>query len=197
MSRCCVRGWNERYKGEIKFIHSADWQLGKPFGRSDPDVRWALVEARFDAVDALGRAAGEHVIVAGDISDREGPEDRTISRMDRHACPWWLLSGNHDFAGNGGLWDRLRQRTSDKLIMLSEPEPREIKGKIWLLPAPLIHRHNLQDPTSLFDAMETPGARLRIGVAHGSASGPEFRYDPSTSAPSAPRRRGQCRLRAA
>lgn len=108
----------------------------------------------------------------GDIFDTEGPEDRTIvqaiSRMDRHACRWWLLPGNHDFARNGGLWDRVRQRTSDKIIILSEPEPREMEDKIWLLPAPLIHRHNLEDPTSLFDTMETPGARLRIGVAHGS-----------------------------
>ncbi len=167
---------NEPYKGEMKFIHSADWQLGKPFGRFDSDVRGALTEARFDAVDALGSAAAEHgaehVIVAGDIFDTEGPEDRTIvqaiSRMDRHACRWWLLPGNHDFARNGGLWDRVRQRTSDKIIVLSEPEPREIEDKIWLLPAPLIHRHNLEDPTSLFDTMETPGARIRIGVAHGS-----------------------------
>jgi hypothetical protein len=37
----------------------------------------------------------------------------------------------------------------------------------WLLPAPT-HRHNLDDPTALFDTMETPGARSRIGLAHGS-----------------------------
>lgn len=169
-------GSNQRYKGDMKFIHSADWQLGKPFGRFDPDVRGALTEARFDAIDALGRAAAEHgaqhVIVAGDIFDTEGPEDRTIvqaiSRMDRHACRWWLLPGNHDFARNGGLWDRVRQRSSEKIVILSEPEPREIEDKIWSLPAPLIHRHHLEDPTTLFDTMETPGALLRIGVAHGS-----------------------------
>lgn len=165
-----------RYKDLMKFIHSADWQLGKPFGRFDPEVRGALTEARFEAVDSLGKAAAEHgaqhIIVAGDIFDTEGPEDRTIvqaiSRMDRHACRWWLLPGNHDFARNGGLWDRVRQRAGDKIVILSEPEPRKIEEQIWLLPAPLIHRHNLEDPTTLFDTMETPGARLRIGVAHGS-----------------------------
>lgn len=160
----------------MKFIHSADWQLGKPYGRFDPDVRGALTEARFDAINTVGRVAAEngaaHVIVAGDIFDTEGPEDRTIvqaiSRMERHNCRWWLLPGNHDFARNGGLWDRVRQRTSDKVVVLSEPEPQEIEDNIWLLPAPLLHRHNLEDPTSLFDTMETPGAQLRIGVAHGS-----------------------------
>jgi len=163
----------------MKFIHSSDLQLGKPYGRFDSDVRGALTEARFEVIDTLGRAAADHsaqhVIVAGDIFDTEGPEDRTvvqaISRMDRHGCRWWLLPGNHDFARNGGLWDRVRRRAGDNIVILSEPEPREVDDKIWLLPAPLIHRHNLEDPTALFDTMETPGAQLRIGVAHGSIQG--------------------------
>lgn len=160
----------------MKFIHSADWQLGKPYGRFETDARGALTEARFDAIDTLGKAAAEHgarhVLVAGDIFDTEGPEDRTIiqaiSRMSSHACRWWLLPGNHDFARNGGLWDRIRQRAGEKIVVLSEPEPREIDEKIWLLPAPLLHRHNLEDPTTLFETMETQGAQLRIGIAHGS-----------------------------
>jgi DNA repair exonuclease SbcCD nuclease subunit len=160
----------------MKFLHSADWQLGKPYGRFGPDVRAALTEARFDAIDTLGRTAAEqgvgHVVVAGDIFDTEGPEDRTIvqaiSRMSRHACRWWLLPGNHDFARNGGLWDRIRQRAGEGIVVLSEPVPHEFESGVWLLPAPLVHRHNLEDPTDLFDTMETPSARLRIGLAHGS-----------------------------
>ncbi len=160
----------------FKFVHSADWQLGKPFGRFEPDVRAGLTEARYDAIDAIGRLTAEqgaqHVLVAGDIFDTEGPEDRTIvqavTRMNRHACRWWLLPGNHDFARNGGLWDRVRQKAGEKIEILTEPAPREVESGVWLLPAPLIHRHNLDDPTELFDTMETPGARLRIGLAHGS-----------------------------
>ena len=160
----------------IKILHSADWQLGKPYGRFEPDVRGALTEARFDVIDTLGLTAAEHdaqhVIVAGDIFDTEGPEDRTIvqaiSRMSRHGCRWWLLPGNHDFARNGGLWDRIRQRAGERIVILSEPVPHELESDVWLLPAPLIHRHNLEDPTALFDTMETPGASLRIGLAHGS-----------------------------
>lgn len=160
----------------MKIIHSADWQLGKPFGRFEPDVRSALTEARFDAIDVLGQAAAEHgaahVLVAGDIFDTEGPDDRVIvqavSRMSRHACRWWLLPGNHDFARNGGLWDRLRGKAGDGITVLCDPEPLELEPGAWLLPAPLIHRHNLDDPTERFDAMDTPGANLRVGIAHGS-----------------------------
>ena len=160
----------------MKIIHSADWQLGKPYGRFEPEVRAALSEARFDVIDRIGRLASDnnasHVFVAGDVFDTEGPEDRTIvqaiSRMSRHACRWWLLPGNHDFARNGGLWDRVRRRVGEGITILSDPEPLELEPGAWLLPAPLVHRHNLDDPTDLFDTMETPGARLRIGVAHGS-----------------------------
>ncbi|TCI00717.1 DNA repair exonuclease [Roseococcus sp. SYP-B2431] len=160
----------------MKIIHTADWQLGKPFGRFEPNVRSALTEARFAAIDTIGMAAAEkgadHVVVAGDVFDTEGPEDRTIvqalSRMKRHACHWWLLPGNHDFARNGGLWDRVRARAGDSITVLTDPAPTEIETGVWLLPAPLTHRHNLDDPTELFNGMETPGARLRIGLAHGS-----------------------------
>lgn len=160
----------------MKLIHSADWQLGKPYGRFEPEVRAALSEARFDAIDAIGVAAAEqqvdYVLVAGDIFDTEGPEDRTIvqaiARMERHQCRWWLLPGNHDFARSGGLWDRVRQRAGASIAILSEPTPTEIEPGTWVLPAPLLHRHSVEDPTSAFDQMETPGASLRIGLAHGS-----------------------------
>ena len=60
----------------MKFIHSADWQLGKPYGRFESEVRAGLSEARFEAIDTLGRMAVEygaqHVVVAGDISTPKG-----------------------------------------------------------------------------------------------------------------------------
>lgn len=160
----------------LRLIHTADWQLGKPYGRFDSDVRAGLSEARFDAIDAIGKAAAEHdaahVLVAGDVFDTEGPEDRVIvqavSRMQRYVCTWWLLPGNHDFARNSGLWDRVRAKGAANVRILTEPVPCELELGQWLLPAPLTHRHNLDDPTALFDTMETPGASLRVGLAHGS-----------------------------
>lgn len=168
--------WEELTLAILRLLHTADWQLGKSFGRFEQDVRSALTDARFDAVDNLGKAAAEkgadHVLVAGDIFDTEWPDDRVIvqavSRMQRYPCRWWLLPGNHDSARNGGIWDRLRSTAGNNITVLGEPEPHEIETSVWLLPAPLIHRHNLEDPTILFDAMDTTGATLRIGLAHGS-----------------------------
>src|SRR3546814_18214486 len=82
-------------------------------------------------------------------------------------CRWWLLPGNHDYARNGGLWDRVRHKASDNIILLTEPVAQEMEAGLWLLPAPLLHRHHLDDPTELFESMETPGAKLRRGLATG------------------------------
>ena len=53
-------------------------------------------------------------------------------------------------------------------MILTEPDAREMEKGVWLLPAPLTHRHSLDDPTADFDTMATPRARLRVGLAHGS-----------------------------
>lgn len=163
----------------MRFIHTADWQLGKAFGRFDPEVRAALREARYDVIDTIGKLAAESnvgdVLVAGDVFDTEWPEDRTIvqavSRMQRHQCHWWLLPGNHDFARNTGLWDRVKAKQAANITVLDKPQPEELTTGVWLLPAPLAFRRNLDDPTSLYDTMETPGANIRIGIAHGSIRG--------------------------
>ena len=160
----------------FRFIHTADWQLGKPYAWAEPEVRSALTDARFDAIDTIGKLANEHsathVLVAGDVFDTEGPDPRTIvqalSRMERHACHWWLLPGNHDFVRAGGLWDRIEARLPGNVYLISEAQPSELEGGMWLLPAPLVHRHQDDDPTEKFDTMKTPGAKLRIGLAHGS-----------------------------
>ena len=160
----------------MRFIHTADWQLGKPFARFPAEVRAALTEARFDVIDAIGRVAEEHgaghVLVAGDVFDTPSPMDRTVvqalSRMRRYPCKWWLLAGNHDYARSGGLWERLRAKLPANVIALDEPQAQELELGVWVLPAPLLFRHALNDPTEIFDQMQTPGDSLRIGLAHGS-----------------------------
>lgn len=160
----------------FRFIHTADWQLGKPYAWAEPEVRSALTDARFDAIDTIGKMAREYsvanILVAGDVFDTEGPDPRTIvqalSRMERHPCSWWLLPGNHDFVRAGGLWDRIEARLPGNVKLIPEARPSELDNGVWLLPAPLVHRYQDDDPTESFDTMETPGAILRIGLAHGS-----------------------------
>ena len=160
----------------LKIIHTADWQLGKPFGRFPQEVRGALAEARLDAIDRLGTVAtssgASHVVVAGDVFDNVDPGDRIVmqalSRMERAPVRWWLMPGNHDHARAGGLWSRVRTRAPAKVRIVDTPEPIEMEEGAWLLPAPLEHRKTVSDPTAAMVDMATPPGALRIGLAHGS-----------------------------
>ncbi len=160
----------------LKIIHTADWQLGKPFGRFPPETSAALTEARLDAIDRIAAVASEHgaahIIAAGDVFDNVDPGDRMVmqalSRMERAKVTWWLMPGNHDHARPGGLWSRVRRLAPSQVKIVDTPEPIEILEGAWLLPAPLEHRKTAADPTASMVDMATPPGALRIGLAHGS-----------------------------
>lgn len=162
----------------ISLIHTADWQLGKPFGRFPADVRASLTEARFDVIDRIGALADargiQHVVVAGDVFDNTDPGDRVvvqaITRMARAGCRWWLLPGNHDHARADGLWSRVRTRAPENIRVVDKLEAVEMEEEAWLLPAPLEYRRTRDDPTTAFSEMVTPSGAVRIGLAHGSVT---------------------------
>ena len=95
------------------FIHTADWQLGKPFSRvTDPDRQAALRGQRLETIDRIAAVAKDHhasfVVVAGDVFDSHRPPDRLISkalqRIGQIGLPVYVIPGNHDYGGPGSLW---------------------------------------------------------------------------------------------
>lgn len=160
----------------MRFIHTSDWQLGKPFGRAPEQARAALLEARLDAIDTLAAAArregADIVLVAGDVFDSPEPGNRVyrqaLTRMKAAAdIRWVLLPGNHDPARADGLWSRLVGEMPATVTICLEPQPLELADGFWLLPAPLQFKRALDDPTAWFDQAETPAGAKRIGLAHG------------------------------
>lgn len=160
----------------MKFLHTSDWQLGKPFGRAPDEARAALLEARLDAIDALAAAARREgagwVLVAGDVFDSPEPGDRVyrqaLTRMKAaDDVRWALLPGNHDPARADGLWSRLASEAPANVIACLEPEAMQLEEGAWLLSAPLQYKRTFDDPTAWFDTVATPAGALRIGLAHG------------------------------
>src|SRR3546814_11641695 len=129
----------------MRFIHSSDWQLGKPFGRASEQTRAALLEARLDAIDALAAAARREgaglVLVAGDVFDSPEPGDRiyrqALTRMKAAAdIRWVLLPGNHDPERADGLWSRLVGQAPGPGIGCLAPHPMELPEGYWPPPPP-------------------------------------------------------------
>lgn len=159
----------------MRFLHSADIHLAKPFGRFDEDTRAALRVARLDAVRKLGEAARGHsaefVLIAGDTFDAEAPPSKVVRRaldvMGEFAdLQWVLLPGNHDSLAAVDLWERIERDKPDNVILALTPDIVEIGDHVAILPAPPTVRNPGVDLTDWMTEART-GQRFRIGLAHG------------------------------
>src|SRR5215217_9623274 len=98
----------------MRFLHTADWHLGRPFhGESLLDAQAAAIDhiaavAREQAVDA--------VLVSGDLYDRALPPVEAVRLADdalgrlSEICPVVVISGNHDSATRLGFGSGLLSR---------------------------------------------------------------------------------------
>ena len=165
----------------FRFIHTADWQVGKVFRYADDTAMGGLQLARLEAITRIGDLASEHdvrhVLVAGDVYDHATPSthsrNQVVERMRAHtSIQWHLLPGNHDPYQPNGLWDQLRKRgLPDNIHAHTESAATVIEQEAVLLPAPLQHRRTLNDPTAWMDDHVSEGRLIRIGLAHGAVHG--------------------------
>ncbi|WP_203300870.1 metallophosphoesterase family protein [Marinobacter sediminum] len=165
-----------------KFLHTADWQMGRAFTRFETEDGAALVEARFEAIEKLAQLATEHqcdaVLVAGDVFDAQTVSDRTIRRVfnatQSFSGPWVMLPGNHDAALAESVWTRAERlgAVPGNVHLALQPGVINLEPqKLSILCAPLTQRHTYGDLTEPFTGYESPEGCLRIGLAHGSVQG--------------------------
>ncbi|CAJ6825053.1 metallophosphoesterase [Burkholderia pseudomallei] len=166
----------------VKFLHTADWQIGKRYGQFNPEEAALLAEARFDVVSRIAALATSQrvdlVLVAGDVFDAQGVSDRTVLRlfqlMAGFAGPWVMIPGNHDAGLAESVWTRAIRLGAipPNVYVCLRPEPL-ILGDLGvaILPAPLTQRHAYEDLTRWFDSARTAEGLMRIGLAHGSVQG--------------------------
>lgn len=169
----------------VTFIHTADWQLGKPFASvEDPHKRAILQQERFGVLDRITTVAKDRqaafIVVAGDLFDSTTPTKSTVSAacsaIGRMGVPVLVIPGNHDHGGPGSIWEQpffLRERAelAPNLEILLAGEPMERFGAV-LFPCPLLRRHDAVDTTTWLRNAESWADRFgtapRVVVAHGS-----------------------------
>ncbi|MBZ0333326.1 exonuclease SbcCD subunit D [Marinobacter sp. AL4B] len=187
-----------------RFLHTADWQMGRSYSRFEIEDGAALVEARFAGIEKLAQLANEHqcdaVLVAGDVFDAQTVSDRTIRRVFNatkdFTGPWVMLPGNHDAALAESVWTRARRlgAVPDNMHLALKPEVIVLEPQgLAILCAPLTQRHTYGDLTEPFSQYETPNDLLRIGLAHGSVQG-LLSEDIDATNPIAPERADASRL---
>ena len=169
----------------MRFVHTADWQLGKPFGRvGDPQKRSLLQQERIEAVKRIGRlvqeTGAEFVLVAGDLFDSRSADKATVSAacsaIGQIGVPVVVIPGNHDHGGPGCVWEQeffLREQAAlaANMRVLLAAEPVEV-GSAVVFPCPLLHRSMVGDPTEWLRSAgvyaKAAAGKPRIVLAHGS-----------------------------
>lgn len=165
----------------LRFLHTADWQMGKGFGSVPGDKGAALRNQRLETVGRLAdlatRRAVDLVLVAGDVFDAQTVSDETLRRVMEKlrgfTGPWVMLPGNHDAVLAESVWTRLEAMGArpPNVHFALTPEPLHFPGTtLAILPAPLQRRHEPADLTAWFASVETPPGMFRVGLAHGSVT---------------------------
>jgi DNA repair exonuclease SbcCD nuclease subunit len=169
----------------LRFLHTADLQLGLKLRFVPADAGARLRAQRFDTLRSLGGVArekgAEAVVIAGDLLDDNGVGPDTLQlAADALASlaplPVLVLPGNHDAADEHSALARLD--SADHVQVLDRREPVAV-GDALFFPCPLLRRHETRDPTDWLPAREPGDRRVRVAVAHGGV----LDFGESTEAP--------------
>ena len=167
----------------VRFLHTADWQIGKPYARVvDPDHRARLKQVRIAVIQRMAllvqRQQLDFVLVAGDLFDSPAPARsevaQALSAIGQIPAPVLVIPGNHDHGGPGSLWHQgwfqeLSADVAPNLQILLERQPVSISGAV-VLPCPLMRQTAVEDPLSWLTQLNTSELPdgPRIVLAHGS-----------------------------
>ena len=162
----------------MRFLHTADWQLGMVRHVLDPDAQAQHAQARLDAITRmadLARDAGcAFAVVAGDVFETNQVDRRTVARaldaLGAFACPVYLLPGNHDPLATASVWTSpaFTDERPGHVHVLDDSAPRPAADGIEIVAAPWRSKRPLVDLAAEATADLTATGSARVLVAHGA-----------------------------
>lgn len=161
----------------MKFLHTADWQLGmtRHFLAGDAQPRYSA--ARRDAVAALGALAAEvgaeFVVVSGDVFEHNqlAPQviGQSLEAMRAIGIPVYLLPGNHDPLDASSVYTGtlFTSECPGNVIVLDRAGVHEIRPGVQIVAAPWRSKAPTTDLVAeVLDGLPADGS-TRVLVAHG------------------------------
>ncbi len=174
----------------MRFIHTADWQLGmtRHFLEGEAQPRYAA--ARRDAVAGLRTIAdesgAEFVVVAGDVFEHNQLDPRVVSQsleaMRAIGIPVYLLPGNHDPLDASSVYttELFTAECPANVKVLHRAGVHEVRPGLELVAAPWRSKRPTTDlAAQAFSGLAADGV-TRILVAHGGVD----TLDPDPTKPS-------------
>ncbi|WP_232784413.1 metallophosphoesterase family protein [Carbonactinospora thermoautotrophica] len=163
----------------VRFLHTADWQLGMTRHFLSPEAQARYTDGRLAAIRALGRVAAaegcEFVLVCGDVFESNQLSPQTLARaldaMLDIPVPVYLLPGNHDPLDAGTIYrtaEFTRQRPGH-VHVLDAPGVHPIREGVEIVAAPWTSKRPLTDLVAeQVAALEPATGTIRIVAGHGA-----------------------------
>ncbi|MEB3068846.1 metallophosphoesterase family protein [[Mycobacterium] vasticus] len=161
----------------MRFVHTADWQLGmtRHFLAGDAQPRYSA--ARRGAVAGLGALAAEvgaeFVVVAGDVFEDNQLDPQIISQsleaMRTIGIPVYLLPGNHDPLDAASVYTSalFGAECPDNVVVLDTAGAHQVRPGVEIVAAPWRSKRPTTDlAAAALDGLAAEGT-TRILVAHG------------------------------
>lgn len=161
----------------MRFVHTADWQLGmtRYFLNGEAQPRYSA--ARRDAVAGLKQVAAdsgaEFVVVAGDVFEHNQLAPRDVSQsleaMRAIGIPVYLLPGNHDPLDASSVYTSalFTAECPYNVTVLDRAGVHDIRPGLQLVAAPWTSKAPLTDPVADVLADLPADGTTRIVVGHG------------------------------
>lgn len=163
----------------VRFLHTADWQLGMTRHFLGPEAQPRFSAARIEAIRAIGSLAEAEgcgfVVVAGDVFETNHVERRVVVRaLDAMAATpgvtFYLLPGNHDPLDAASVFRSptfARHRPAN-VVVLTDASPVPVAPGVELVGAPWPTKRPLADLPTAASAPLAADGTLRILVGHGA-----------------------------
>lgn len=162
----------------MRFLHTADWQLGMTRHYLNGDAQPRYSAARRAAVAALGPLAAdlgaEFVVVSGDVFEHNQLAPREVSTalevMRAITVPVYLLPGNHDPLDASSVYTSalFTSEKPDNVIVLDSPGVHEVRPGLQLVAAPWFSKAPTTDLVAeVLAGLQADGV-TRIVVGHGA-----------------------------
>jgi DNA repair exonuclease SbcCD nuclease subunit len=161
----------------MRFVHTADWQLGmtRHFLEGEAQPRYSA--ARRDAVAGLGAlvadTGAQFVVVAGDVFEHNQLDPRVVSQsleaMRAIGVPVYLLPGNHDPLDASSVYTSalFRQECPANVTVLDRSGVFPVAPGVEIVAAPWRSKKPTHDLVAeALDGVVADGTR-RVLVAHG------------------------------
>ena len=166
----------------VRFLHSADWQLGMTRHFLSAEAQARFSQARIDAIRALGRLAAEtgaaFLVVSGDVFETNQVSAQTVRRaldaLGSVPVPVYLLPGNHDPLDAGSIFraPTFANGRPAHVTVLEDSAPHPVPGLpgVEVVGAPWFTKRPLSDLVADACAgLEPVRGTRRVLVAHGAA----------------------------